>query len=112
MKPRSGLPIADRRALLEAFDRACRDIPGVRDVRIGRRFTFGAGYEGGMPDTADYMIALAFDDAPALQAYLRHPAHQELGARWSQSLSSALVYDFEETRLEDLRTRESGDLGI
>jgi hypothetical protein len=103
MKPRPDLSIEDRRALLDAFDRACREIPTVREVRVGRRFTFGAGYEAVTPDAADYMIAIGFPDRAGLQTYLRHPAHQELGARFGHSLSSAMVYDFEETRLEDLR---------
>lgn len=103
MKPRPDLSAGDRRGLIDAFDRACREIPTVREVRVGRRFTFGAGYEAGMPDTAEYMIAIAFDDAGGLQAYLRHPVHQELGARWGSSLSSGFVYDFEETTLGDLR---------
>ena len=103
MKPRPDLSLEDRRALLDAFDRACRDIPTVRDVRVGSRFTFGAGYEAGAPDAADYLIAIAFDDRDGLQAYLRHPAHQELGERFGRSLSSVMVYDFEETTLEDLR---------
>jgi hypothetical protein len=48
-----------------------------------------------MPDTADYLVVIDFDDLAGLQAYLRHPAHEELGARFNQSLSSALIYDFE-----------------
>ena len=103
MKPRPDLSKDDQRALIDAFDRACRQIPTVREVRVGRRFTFGAGYEAGMPDTGAFMIAISFDDAAGLQTYLRHPAHQELGARWGQSLSSGFVYDFEETTLKDLR---------
>ena len=103
MKPKPDLSTEDRRALLDAFDRACREIPTVRDVHVGKRFTFGAGYEAVMPDTGEYMIAISFDDAAALQTYLRHPAHQELGARWGQSLSSAFVYDYEETTLGNLR---------
>ena len=78
-----------------------RDIPTVRDVRVGRRFTIGAGYEAGAPDAADFMIALAFDDRDGLQTYLRHPAHQELGERFGQALSSGMVYDFEEADLGD-----------
>jgi hypothetical protein len=35
-------------------------------------------------------------------AHLRHPAHEELGARFGQSLSSALVYDFEVGEMEVL----------
>jgi hypothetical protein len=95
MKPRPDLPTAERRDLLDAFDRACREIPTVRDVRVGRRVMHGAGYEAAAPDSADYVVLLAFDDLAGLQAYLRHPAHEPLGARFNQSLSSALVYDFE-----------------
>jgi hypothetical protein len=95
MKPRPDLAAAERRGLLDAFDRACREIPTVRDVRVGRRVTHGAGYEAGSPDTADYVALIAFDDLAGLQTYLRHPAHEPLGARFNQSLSSALVYDFE-----------------
>jgi hypothetical protein len=103
LKPKPDLSAGDRRALLDAFDRARREIPTVRDVRIGRRFRFGAGYESVAPDAADYMIAIAFDDRDGLQTYLRHPAHQELGMRFGQSLSSGMVFDFEETSLEELR---------
>jgi hypothetical protein len=95
MKPRADLSPADRRALVDAFDRAIHEIPTVRGVRIGRRAMHGAGYEQVMPDTADYLIVIDFDDVAGLQAYLRHPAHAALGERFSQSLSSALVYDYE-----------------
>ena len=95
MKPRADLSPADRRALVDAFGRAIREIPTVRDVRVGRRVTHGAGYEQAMPDTADYLIVIDFDDVAGLQTYLRHPAHEALGARFSQSLSSAWVYDYE-----------------
>ena len=95
MKPRPDLSAADRRALVDAFDRAIREIPTVRDVRVGRRVMHGAGYEQAMPDTADYLIVIDFDDVAGLQTYLGHPAHEALGARFNQSLSSALVYDFQ-----------------
>lgn len=95
MNPRADLSPADRRALVDAFDRAIHDIPTVRGVRVGRRVTHGAGYEQAMPDTADYLIVIDFDDVAGLQAYLGHPAHEALGARFNQSLSAALVYDYE-----------------
>ena len=95
MKPRADLSPADRHALVDAFERAIREIVTVRDVRVGRRMTHGAGYEQAMPDTADYLIVIDFDDVAGLQTYLRHPAHEALGARFTQSLSSAWVYDFE-----------------
>jgi hypothetical protein len=95
MKPRADLSFGERRAIVEAFDRAVREIPTVLAVRIGRRIIHSAGYESSSPDAAGYMIAIDFEDLAGLQTYLRHPAHEELGVRFGQSLSSALVYDFE-----------------
>lgn len=95
MKPRADLSPGDRQALVEAFNRAVRGIPTVREVRIGRRVTHGAAYEMAAPDSADYVASIGFDDLAGLQTYLRHPAHEELAVRFYQSLSSALIYDFE-----------------
>lgn len=102
MKPRADLSSADRDAFVDAFERALREIAEIRAVRIGRRVTFGAGYEAAAPDM-EYAAMIEFDNLPALQTYLRHPAHQELGARFGVSLSAALVYDLEECRLEEVR---------
>ena len=103
IKPRPDLSAGDREQLITAFERALTDIPAVRHVRVGRRFTHGAGYEARMPDTADYMVAIEFEDVHGLAAYLRHPAHEELGTRFTESLAGALVYDFDEIKLENLR---------
>ena len=94
MTPRPDLAAADRLALIDAFDRAIREIPTVKDVRIGRRVTHGAGYEQSAPEMS-YLTVIDFDDLAGLQTYLRHPAHLDLGARFGHSLSRALVYDFE-----------------
>ncbi len=85
----------DRRALIAAFKNAVREITSVRGVRVGRRVRHGAGYEQTSPDLADVLIAIDFDDVAGLQAYLRHPAHDELGARFNQAMDSGVVYDFE-----------------
>lgn len=103
MKPRPDLSAADRAALVDAFEHAVREIPTVRNVRVGRRIVHGAAYEAVAPDVAEYVAAIDFDDVAGLQAYLRHPAHDELGARFGQSLRSAVVYDFEVGGVEDLR---------
>ena len=105
MKPRADLTGGDREALVAAFERALREIPGIRGVRIGRRVTFGAGYEQTSPNVADFLAAIDFDDLTALQAYLGHPAHEELGMRFGQSLSGAMVYDFEVGGVEALRKK-------
>ena len=105
MKPRGDLSAADRQALVDAFGRAVREIPTVREVRIGRRVKHGAAYEAAAPDSADFMASIGFEDLSGLQAYLRHPAHEELAARFYQSLSSALIYDFEAGGTEELVSR-------
>src|SRR5437773_12439842 len=102
MKPRADLSAAERRAFVAAFERAIREIPSIHGVRIGRRVKHGAGYEAAAPDAADYLATIDFDDLAGLQAYLGHSAHEELGARFGQSLTSALVYDFEIGALQDL----------
>jgi hypothetical protein len=94
MKPRQDLSDADRQAFIDAFNRAMREIPAIRGVRIGRRVTHGAGYEQAAPEM-DFVASIDFDDLAGLQTYLRHPAHVDLGARFGRSLSGALVYDFE-----------------
>jgi hypothetical protein len=108
LKPRSDLSLADRDRLVGAFERAVREIPSVRGVRVGRRVTHGAGYEASMPDTADFLVMIEFEDLDGLASYLRHPAHQELGARFGDSLSAALVYDFEGVPMNSLRSLTSG----
>lgn len=108
MKPRPDLSAADREAFVAAFERALQEIPQIRHVRIGRRVMHGAGYEQVAPDAADFLAALDFDDVAALQAYLRHPAHDAVGARFGQSLSAALVYDFEVGGIEALRSGLTG----
>jgi hypothetical protein len=94
MKPRLELTLANRQAFIDAFDRAIREIPTVRGVRIGRRIMHGAAYEPAAP-TMDYVAIIDFDDLAGLQTYLRHPAHEELGRLFGQSLSGSVVYDFE-----------------
>jgi len=101
-KVRGDLQAGERKALAAAFERAIREIPTVRGMRFGRRLMHGAGYEEHAADSADYLVIVDFDDLAGLQTYLRHPAHAELGARFGQSVSSALVYDFEAGRVEDL----------
>jgi len=107
-KPRAHLSPAARRRLVAAFARATREIPGVRAVRIGRRVSTGAGYEAAMPDTADYLVALDFDDVKGVQRYLTHPAHADLGRRFRESASARLIFDFEWMALDGFGEQTEG----
>jgi hypothetical protein len=103
LKPRTDLSAADRERLVAAFEHAITEIPSVRSVRVGRRVTHGAGYEARMPDAADYFVMIDFEDVAGLTEYLHHPAHEELGARFNDSLAAGFVFDFEEASLNRLR---------
>ena len=106
LTPRADLAAAARRHFAEAFRRAVTSIPSVRGVRFGRRVTHGAGYERHAPDAGAYLAIVEFDDRAGLEAYLAHPAHDELGAAFGESLSAALVYDFE------MLAENGGQLGV
>jgi hypothetical protein len=103
MKPRADLSPSERDRLVAAFELAIAEIPTVRHVRVGRRVTHGAAYEARMPDAADFFILIEFEDLAGLAEYLRHPAHEELGARFNDSLAAGFVWDFEEAGLDRLR---------
>lgn len=102
MKPRADLADAARAAFLDAFDRAVREIPTVREVSIGRRVRHGAGYEQTAPEI-NFVATIVFDDLDGLQTYLRHPAHQELGVRFGEVMQFAMAYDVEVGGFEQLR---------
>jgi hypothetical protein len=102
MTVRPDLTDADRRAFAESFQRAVGDIPSVRGVRVGRR-VIGAGYEQSGATAPDYLAIIDFDSLEGLASYLHHPAHADLGSRFSTSLASAAVYDFETGGLEMIR---------
>jgi hypothetical protein len=94
-RPRADLGVADRAALLEAFEEALRRIPSIRRFHVGRRVTHGAGYESLMAVSLDYAAILEFDDLAGLQAYLRHPAHEALGQRFMRSLEASAIFDYQ-----------------
>jgi hypothetical protein len=95
MKPRPDLSEIDRNGFAASFERAVTNIASVRNVRVGRRILHGAGYESGNDFSAEYLAVIDFDDLDGLRAYLQHPAHAELGARFATSLAGAMVLDYE-----------------
>jgi len=107
LTPRADLPAVERRHFADTFRRAVTSIPSVRGVRFGRRLTHGAGYERQSPDAGAFLAIVEFADRTGLAAYLAHPAHDELGAVFGQSLSSALVYDFEMLAENSAELREA-----
>ena len=96
MKPqsRSGGRRSPRRWSRASIARFARFRPSAKYASAAGSCTAPAT-RAAAPDSADFMVSIGFDDLAGLQTYLRHPAHEELAARFYQSLSSALIYDFE-----------------
>jgi len=44
---------------------------------------------------------LEFDDVNGLKAYLEHPAHEQLAARFFEAFEDALMYDYDVADGED-----------
>ena len=103
-RPRPDLTDAQRRSLGEALEAALREIPSVRRARIGRRVMHGRPYEQLMRTNYDYAAVLEFDDLDGLHAYLAHPAHERLAARFFESFEEALMYDYDLQEGEDALT--------
>jgi Stress responsive A/B Barrel Domain len=101
--PRADLDATARQALVGALERACVDIPQIRRVRIGRRRILGFGYDALSPVHFEYAAILEFDTEADLRAYLLHPAHAELGQRFTSSAAVAIAHDFEMVQPEGLR---------
>ena len=95
LRPRAGLSADARAGLADALRAAIETIPSIRRARIGRRVTFGRGYEQSMQTNYEFVALLDFDDLDGLRAYLDHPAHEALATRFFQVLDDALMYDYE-----------------
>jgi hypothetical protein len=95
LRPRAGLSAEERAGLADALRAAIETIPSIRRARVGRRVTFGRGYEQLMHANYAFVALLDFDDLDGLRAYLDHPAHEALASRFFQVLDEALMYDYE-----------------
>jgi len=93
--PRADLSDDARRDLVAAFETALRDIPSIRHTRVGTRVTHGRPYEALMTVNYQYAAIIEFDSIADLKAYLEHPAHEQLAARFFTAFQHALMYDFE-----------------
>ena len=95
-QPREHLSADERAAVLTDLRHAAATISSIRRFRIGRRLTHGlTGYEQAMHDNYEFAALIEFDDAEGLTAYLRHPAHQAIGAQFTIAAQRALAYDYD-----------------
>lgn len=92
--PRPDVGDAEREAFGAALEHALTAIPSVRRYRVGRRVRTGAAYDA-LPGDYTYCGVVEFDDQAGLDAYLRHPAHADLGRLFYTTSAHAFAGDFE-----------------
>lgn len=95
LRPRPGLSAADRTRFHRALAHALEAVSSVRRFRVGRRVRLSAAYEAGMTTDYQFFAMIEFDDRAGLEAYLAHPAHDELGRLFYGMSAHALAYDYE-----------------
>lgn len=101
-RPRPDLSAAAKDDLVDALTTALQEIPTLRRARVGPRILLGRPYESLMTRDFPYAALLEFDDRSGVDAYLAHPAHDQLATQFFASFEEALIYDF------DLREGEQG----
>lgn len=94
-RPRPELSERDRQDMFDALRSAAAGIPSVRRFYVGTRQTHGAAYERLATQSFPFAAIVEFDDLAGLQAYLRHPQHETLGALFYRLQEEALAYDYE-----------------
>ena len=94
--PKPDLSPSDRTAVLDALQRAAKNIPSIKRLRVGKRVKHSLpGYEQMMRDDYEYAVIIEFDDVEGLKSYLEHPAHAAAGHHFTAAASKALAYDYE-----------------
>jgi hypothetical protein len=100
--PRSDLPNASQRELIDALATAAASISSIARFRVGRRVRHGLpGYEHAMREDYSFAAIVEVEDLAGLKAYLRHPAHAAIGRHFTASASNALAYDYEMVEARD-----------
>jgi hypothetical protein len=93
-RPRPDLSMDDRRALIDAWATALRDIPSITRAHVGPRIRLGRAYEELIRTDFPYAAILEFDHLDALRSYLDHPAHEAISTRFFAAISDTLIYDY------------------
>lgn len=93
-KPRPDATPEDLEAFITAFERACREIPGVARALVGKDAELGVNYAGEFADQRyKYSAVIEFADRAALFVYLQHPLHVALGRLFWKTCESTVILD-------------------
>ena len=93
-KPRSDVDKTALRSFAQSFQLACRRIPSIARVRVGRVTSLNVVTDQIVGDKTYPAVAyLEFHDLAGLEAYLQHPLHAELAKLFWQYCESTIFLD-------------------
>jgi hypothetical protein len=104
-QPKLSVPREELSELINALERAGREIPSIRQVRVGRAIDFGFGYEHWLKDQKSLNVAIfEFEDRGGLESYLAHDAHKKLAALFWKTCDQPIIFDVSaiDAAVEDL----------
>jgi hypothetical protein len=103
-RPKRDLTPDQRASFVTALEYALTNIPLIKRARVGRRLALGRQYDAQNGMEFPFAAILEFDTADHLQEYLNHPAHESLGTQFYTTADAALVFDFELSETDGVRT--------
>ena len=93
-RPKPSATAEELSELVNALEVASREIPSIRQVRVGKAVDLGFSYSNWSTDQNDLNVALfEFEDLDALKAYLTHEAHQKLAALFWSTCDKPTIID-------------------
>ena len=94
-KPRESATPEERAGLTMALETACREIPTIQQVRVGKAVDLGIGYENRvLGQHFDYSAIFEFRDEIDLKTYLLHDRHKALADMFWKVCERTLIIDF------------------
>jgi hypothetical protein len=95
-QPRSSATAEELAELTMALQVACREIPVIQQVRVGRTIDLQMGYMNrSVGQIVDYFAIFEFVDQLSLRAYLAHPQHVALAEAFWRVCEHTQLLDVE-----------------
>ncbi len=93
-QPKASATREELAELAHALEVASREIPSIRQVRVGKAVDLGFAYKNWPTDQNSGCVAVfEFADRESLDAYLIHQSHQKLAALFWKTCESSTVFD-------------------
>lgn len=93
-QPKASATAEELAELANVLETASREIPSIRQVRVGKALDLGLGYENWPTDHNDGFVAVfEFENELGLHGYLEHPEHKKLAAMLWQTCERPTIID-------------------